>query len=168
VEPVNWTPEREAEFSAHVVLYYTGIRRIAKNLLTQVVGSYLAREVATVQVLHSIKTLAMEMAYAMREGEWGYLGQLIQRHWELNQVLDPNTTNAPINALLETVRPYITGAKLAGAGGGGFMMMVARDPDAARELRHRLSHATPLGVPSGPGALYDFEIANQGLLVRKS
>jgi len=168
VEPVNWTPEREAEFSAHVVLYYTGIRRIAKNLLTQVVGSYLAREVATVQVLHSIKTLAMEMAYALREGEWGYLGQLIQRHWELNQVLDPNTTNAPINALLETVRPYITGAKLAGAGGGGFMMMVARDPDAARELRHRLSHATPLGVPSGPGALYDFEIANQGLLVRKS
>lgn len=37
------------------------------------------------------------------------------RHWQLNQILDPHTSNAPINSLLERVRPYISGAKLAGA-----------------------------------------------------
>jgi fucokinase len=135
VQPVAWSAQRQAEFAERLVLCYTGIRRMAKNLLKQVVTSYLAREVATVQVLHSIKTLAMEMAYAMGEGEWEYLGQLLDRHWELNKVLDPNTTNAPINRLLDEVRPYVHGVKLAGAGGGGFMILLARDADAAARLK---------------------------------
>jgi len=158
VEPVGWSAEREAEFCERLVLYYTGIRRIAKDLLRQVVGRYLARETEAVQVLHSIKTLASEMAWAMREGEWEQLGQLLDRHWQLNQVLDPNTTNAPINALLEECRPYLAGAKLAGAGGGGFLLLLARDPEAARKLRTRLSGRAP-------GALQDFQIAKDGLRV---
>ena len=101
VEPVPCP----AGFAERFVLYYTGIRRIAKDLLGQVVGRYLAREVQAVQVLHSIKTLAVEMAYAMKESDWDYLGSLLDRHWQLNQILDPHTTNAPINALLERVRP---------------------------------------------------------------
>ena len=46
VQPVPWTAEREAEFESRLVLYYTGIRRVARDLLQQVVGSYLARETA--------------------------------------------------------------------------------------------------------------------------
>jgi len=159
VEPVGWTEDRKAAFARRFLLYYTGIRRVAKDLLRQVVGRYLAREVHAVQVLHSIKTLATEMAYALREGEWDYLGALIDRHWELNQVLDPHTTNAPINTMLQEVRPHISGAKLAGAGGGGFLMLLAKDEDEASRLRRKLR------APSAtlPGRLYDFEITGQGL-----
>jgi fucokinase len=153
VEPVQCP----AAFAERFVLYYTGIRRIAKDLLAQVVGRYLAREVQTVQVLHSIKTLAVEMAYAMRESDWDYLGSLLDRHWLLNQILDPHTTNAPINALLEQVRPYISGAKLAGAGGGGFLMLLAKSPDDAQDLRRFLA-----SLP-GPGALYEWAVAPLGL-----
>jgi fucokinase len=161
VEPIGWTLERQAEFAQRFLLYYTGIRRIAKDLLRQVVGSYLAREVATVQVLHSIKTLAVEMAYAMREGTWDYLGRLLDRHWQLNQILDPHTTNAPINGLLEELRPFLAGAKLAGAGGGGFLLLLARDPQAAAALK---VHLSSLGGAL-PGALYPFQIAHDGLRV---
>jgi len=122
-----------------------------------VVGRYLAREVQAVQVLHSIKTLAVEMAYAMKESDWPYFGELLDRHWKLNQVLDPHTTNAPINNLLHQVRPYIFGAKLAGAGGGGFLMLLARSPGHAHQLRHFLS-ALP-----GPGSLHEWAIAPRGL-----
>ncbi|HWR51701.1 MAG TPA: hypothetical protein VN428_11375 [Bryobacteraceae bacterium] len=159
VQPLTWSPERQAEFSERMVLYYTGIRRIAKGLLNQVVGSYLAREVSTVQVLHSIKTLAVEMAYALQEGEWDYAGQLLNRHWKLNKVLDPHTTNAPINALLDLAAPHISGAKLAGAGGGGFLILLAHDPDAAAKLRGLLSTLT------GPARLYQYKIANDGLRI---
>ena len=159
VEPLAWSAEREAEFKDRFILYYTGIQRLAKNLLAQIVRSYLAREVSTIQVLHSIKTLATEMAYAMREGEWDYLGQLLERHWHLNQVLDPNTTNAPINALLREMQPWLAGAKLAGAGGGGFLMLLAKSPEAARTLRARL------GRGDLPGKLQDYAIAPQGLHV---
>ena len=159
VQPVAWSPERQQEFTDRFVLYYTGIRRVAKNLLAQVVGSYLAREVAPVQVLHSIKTLAVEMAYAMAEGEWAYLGSLLDRHWSLNQILDPHTTNTPINALLDAARPYLAGAKLAGAGGGGFLMLLATDPQAAIALKARLSQGDL------PGAVYAYTIAEEDLRV---
>jgi fucokinase len=160
VEPVPWTADREAEFERLTVLFYTGIRRVARDLLQQVVGSYLARETATVQVLHSIKTLAVEMSYAMREGDWPHLGHLLDRHWELNRVLDPNTTNAPINQLLEAVRPYIHGVKLAGAGGGGFLILLARE-DAVADLRAFLEQR----AEASGGAIHDWRVARQGLRI---
>ena len=160
VQPVAWTEERAAEFESLTVLFYTGIRRVARDLLQQVVGSYLGRETACVQVLHSIKTLAMEMSYAMREGDWDYLGSLLDRHWELNRVLDPNTTNAPINLLLEAVRPYIRGVKLAGAGGGGFLILLARS-DRVHDLRQFLKER----AASAGGDIYNWCVAREGLRV---
>lgn len=159
VQPLAWDITRQQAFEERFVLYYTGIRRIARNLLAEIVGRYLARESATVQVLHSIKTLALEMSHAMCDGEWTYLGQLLDRHWHLNQQLDPHTTNAPINALLQDVRPYLAGAKLAGAGGGGFVMMLAKDVEAAGELRERLA------TGGFPGELYNCAIADEGLRI---
>jgi fucokinase len=163
VQPVGWSDERQAEFCQHLVLCNTGIQRMAKGLLRQVVSRYLARETATIQVLHSIKTLAVEMSYAMAEGDWKHLGELLDRHWQLNQVLDPNTTNAPINAILDRARPYIYGAKLAGAGGGGFLMLLARDPEAATALRNALSEKT-----SERRAFVPYSIAKEGLRAQSS
>ncbi|MGC4051061.1 MAG: L-fucokinase [Paludibaculum sp.] len=160
VQPVGWSAQRQEEFQRRFVLHYTGIRRIAKGLLTQVVGGYLAREVGVVQVLHSIKTLAVEMAYAMREGEWGYLGELMQRHWLLNQQLDPHTTNAPINQVLGALQPYLAGAKLAGAGGGGFLMLLAKDEEAAGRMKAVLRQ--------GPGRVYEWAVAEEGLRVEQA
>jgi galactokinase/mevalonate kinase-like predicted kinase len=161
VQPVAWTEERREDFCQHLVLYNTGIQRMAKDLLRQVVSRYLARETATIQVLHSIKTLAVEMSYAMIEGDWEHLGGLLDRHWQLNQILDPNTANAPINALLDRARPYIHGAKLAGAGGGGFLMLLARDPAAAVALRNVLSIET-----LGRGGIVSYRVAEEGMRIR--
>ncbi|HUV70101.1 MAG TPA: hypothetical protein VMW15_10595, partial [Terracidiphilus sp.] len=160
VQPVAWSDERQKEFCQRLVLYNTGIQRMAKDLLRQVVSRYLARETATIQVLHSIKTLAVEMSFAMVEGDWKYLGDLLNRHWQLNQILDPNTTNAPINAILDRAQPYIYGAKLAGAGGGGFLMLLARDPQAALALRAALSLDAP---PTG--GIVPYRIAGDGLRI---
>ena len=137
-QPLDWNAGRRAEFQRLLVLAPTGIARVAKNLLQQVVGRYLGRETAALQVLHSIKTLALEMGHALREGSWDHLGGLLDRHWELNQILDPHTTNPAIDQQLAEVRPWIRGAKLAGAGGGGFFILLARDEEAARVLRIRL------------------------------
>jgi fucokinase len=158
VQPVPWTNELATEFERRTVLFYTGIRRVARDLLQQVVGSYLARETACVQVLHSIKTLALEMSYAMQEGDWDHLGDLLNRHWELNKLLDPNTTNAPINALLDSLRPFTSGIKLAGAGGGGFLILLARS-DKVEALRRFLQER----AGSAGGAIHDWRIAREGL-----
>lgn len=163
IQPVVWTAERKAEFEDLIVLYYTGIHRIARNLVQEVVGRYLARETKCVQILHSIKSLAMEMAHALEEGDWDHLGSLLDRHWRLNQVLDPKTTNAQISSVLEHVRPWIRGAKLAGAGGGGFLILIARSPEAAGELRRSLQQ----DCAGMRGAVFDCKIASEGLRVSR-
>jgi fucokinase len=160
VQPVLWTEERQAEFSERFVLYNTGIQRMAKDLLRQVVLRYLARETATIQVLHSIKTLAVEMSYAMCEGDWPHLGKLLDRHWQLNQRLDPHTANAPILAILDRARPWIHGAKLAGAGGGGFLMLLAKGPEEAAALRAVLASEA-----QGKAAVVSYRIAREGFRI---
>jgi fucokinase len=122
-----------------MLLYYTGIQRLAKDRLQQVVGRYLARETAVIQVLHHVKSIAFEMSYAIRAGDWDYLGALMDRHWELNQILDPYTTNSLINALLRDLRPHLAGAKLAGAGGGGFLILVSKSQRDTLAMRTKLA-----------------------------
>ena len=159
VEPVGWSLSRQEEFNSRFLVYYTGVRRLAKGLLSQIVGKYLARDTRTIEILHSIKTLAVEMAYAMRAGEWEYFGDLLNRHWRLNQELDPNTTNARVSALLEAVECHTCGAKLAGAGGGGFILLFAKSPAAAAEIHRMLEHG------GGESArFYPYEICERGIV----
>jgi fucokinase len=160
VQPVACSALRQAELQERLVVYYTGIRRVARDLLRQVVARYLHRETTAVQVLHAIKTFAVEMSFAIDQGEWEHLGELIDRHWELNQILDPHTTNSAIESLLESVRPYVYGAKLAGAGGGGFLILLARNAASARDLRSLLARRSAAG-----GALYACRIALDGFRI---
>jgi fucokinase len=161
VREIRLSPERARELESMVVLAWTGITRVAKNLLQEVVGRYLARETRAVEVLHSIKTLALEMAHAIENGEWDYFGELLNRHWELNKVLDPNTTNAPIEAMLARLSPHLRGAKLAGAGGGGFLILLAKSAQDAEMLREALAgESAPLG-----GAVHGWRLAPEGLRV---
>jgi fucokinase len=160
LQPVRWTQETQAEFESLVVLYSTRIRRVARGLLRRV-GRYFARETACLPVLHSIKTMAMEMAPAPQDGEWDRLGELLGHPWELNRILEPNTANAPVNALLEAARPLIRGAKIAGAGGGGFPVLPARSPAARREPQMFLGQNA-----AQPGGATDWHIASEGLRVK--
>jgi len=59
------------------------------------------------------------------------------------------------------VRPYIYGAKLPGAGGGGFLFMVCRSPEAALSVKAMLE-----AEPSNERArFFDFDISDEGLVV---
>jgi galactokinase/mevalonate kinase-like predicted kinase len=114
------------------LLYYTGITRLAKNILQQVVGRYLSRDRHAMQTLEQIHALPARVAHAMGRKNLAEFGRCIDVAWELNKQLDPNSTNDRVEEVLQRVRPYVHGAKLLGAGGGGFLLMVCKSPgDAA-------------------------------------
>jgi fucokinase len=84
--------------------------------------------------------------------------------WRLNKALDPDSTTPEIEAVLGSVREHIHGARLLGAGGGGFLLIVAKSPDDARALRHRLES----DPPNPQARFFDFAVAQEGLTITVS
>ncbi|MBN1346452.1 MAG: hypothetical protein JXQ73_27435 [Phycisphaerae bacterium] len=143
------------------LLYYTGITRLAKNILQQVVGRYLSRDRVALATLGRIHTLPADVAEAMAKKDLASFGETVDMAWRLNKQLDPNSSNEAVEALLDRVRSYVHGAKLLGAGGGGFLLMVCRSTDHAEALMHLLRRDPPNDL----ARFFDFGISHDGLVV---
>lgn len=146
------------------LLYYTGLTRLAKNILERIVGRYLDRHRATMATLRGIARLPPAMKKAMESGDIESFGRLIGDAWRLNRQLDPESSTPQIDHLLEKLAPHLFGAKLAGAGGGGFLFLVCRSPESAAAVRDFLT-ATPLNPRA---RLFDYRINKAGLVVTGS
>ena len=134
IETVPLDAAKRQAVSERLVLIYTGQRRLAKNLLRSVMGRWMARDPEMVAILRDIAELAAAMRGYLLEGQLGAVGELLSEHWALNKRMDPGCTNPFIDELFEVCSPYLTGAKLAGAGGGGFAFGLAHDAEAKAEL----------------------------------
>ncbi len=146
------------------LLYYTGVTRLAKNILAQVVGRYLDRDRAAMETLRQMKVVARHVAAACERRDVQRFGELVDVVWELNKQLDPNSTNDAVEELLARIRPHVWGAKLLGAGGGGFLLMIAKSPNDAAAIREVLD-----GNPVNDRArFFDYDISREGLTVTVS
>jgi galactokinase/mevalonate kinase-like predicted kinase len=143
------------------LLYYTGITRLAKNILQQVVGRYLNRDRQAMATLRHIGSLARDVMDAFIRKDIERFGRLMDVAWQLNKQLDPNSSNDEIEALFARVQPHLFGGKLLGAGGGGFMLMICRSPEDAAAVRQMLEREPP----NARARFFDFSISRQGLVV---
>jgi len=143
------------------LLYYTGLRRLAKNILSEVVGHYLSRDRTSMGTLRELHAYPLLMAEAMTRKSMAEFGQLIDYAWKLNKRLDPGCTTPVIEGILSRVGPCIYGAKLLGAGAGGFLLMVCKSLDDAAAVRRTLE-AEP---PNARARFFDYRISREGLVV---
>jgi fucokinase len=146
IEPVKLSPEVKVELASRLMLVYTGRQRLAKNLLRSVMGRWMARDPEMVWIQQEIARLAVAMRDALEAGDVDGFGELLSEHWVINRRMDPGCTNDFIDHLFEVMSPHISGGKLAGAGGGGFAIVIARSINAARDLAAALA-AHYLGTP---------------------
>ncbi len=143
------------------LLYYTGITRLAKGILAHVVGHYLQRDRATMATLQRIRGLAPQVADAMSRRDLAAFGEHVATAWDLNKELDPGSSNDAVEDLLSRIGPHVHGAKLLGAGGGGFILMVCKSPDHGRKVCALLEQSPP-----NPRArFFDYQINTTGLVV---
>ncbi len=143
------------------LLYYTGIRRLAKNILHYVVGTYLDRDRAALETLQRLHAFPPLMAEAMAGKDMKTFGELIDVAWNLNKQIDPDSTTEVIEKILRKIQPLIYGAKLLGAGGGGFLLIVCRSPQDALAARQELVE----NPPNERARFFDFAISSEGLAV---
>ncbi len=147
--------------NGQTLLYYTGITRLAKDILGQVVGRYLDRDRKTLFTLKQIHSLARQVAEAMSRKDIRAFGKLVSAAWELNKQLGPNSTNDEVERLFSRIQPYIFGAKLLGAGGGGFLLMVCKSAEDAGKVRIMLDTE-----PANERArFFNYDVNREGLVV---
>ncbi len=143
VQPVHTAPSVAEAFGQRLLLVYTGQQRLAKNLLRSITSRWMARDREVVFFLGEIARLALAMRDALSAGDLDSFGALLAEHWARGKRMDPGCTNPFIDDLFETMRPYICGGKLAGAGGGGFVIAVTRSLEAVQALDLALAQRYP-------------------------
>ncbi|HVU35784.1 MAG TPA: bifunctional fucokinase/fucose-1-phosphate guanylyltransferase [Opitutaceae bacterium] len=153
-----------ADANQTLLLYYTGMTRLAKGILKEIVQDMFLGRFETLQTLAAIRANAQTLFRAIQQNNGDAMRRCIGRSWELNKQLDSGTSTPEIESILEKCGPDLVSAKLLGAGGGGYILFCARDSKAGQRIRDRLEKHPP----NARSRFIDFEIANSGLEVTVS
>jgi fucokinase len=134
------TPEKEVleELQERMALIYTGQRRLARNLLREVVGKYIGSNENSIQVLYEIQRVAVMMKFELEKGNLEAFTNLLNEHWELSKRLDAGCTNTCIDQIFLSCEDMIAGKMICGAGGGGFLQVILKKGYTKEQLRQRI------------------------------
>ena len=138
LEPVRIPGEAMRELQERFALIYTGQRRLARNLLRDVVGSYLCGRRETLEALSGMERLAVLMKFELEKGNIDAFAELLNAHWELSLKLDGGASNTCIDQIFKACEDLIDGRFIAGAGGGGFLQVILKKGVTHRQLDERL------------------------------
>lgn len=143
---VRWLPDSlftDAQFQPCHLLYYTGITRTAKDILAEIVRGMFLSDTHRLALLDEMHAHALELYDAILQGNFQRMGRLVGKTWKQNQSLDNGTNPPAVQSVIRQIEDLCLGLKLPGAGGGGFLYMVAKDPDAAMRIRRTLTDNPP-------------------------
>ncbi|XP_026570118.1 L-fucose kinase isoform X1 [Pseudonaja textilis] len=129
----------------HLLLLYTGKTRLARNLLQDVLRNWYARLPTVVETASALVSNAEECAQALKQGDLALLGQCMNRYWLQKKQMAPGCEPLVVRQIMEVLQPHVYGQSLAGAGGGGFLCLVTKEPRNWVALREVLAEAAVLG-----------------------
>ena len=92
------------------------------------------------------------------------MGRLLRINWTQNQRLDNGTNPEAVARLTTLVDDLSLGYKLPGAGGGGYLYMVAKDPEAAARIRRVLTE----NRQNASARFVDMSLSDVGLQISRS
>ena len=138
VARVEIPEESKKELNDRFVLIYTGQRRLARNLLRDVVGRYVGNEPDSIYALNEIQKTAALMRFELERGNIDEFANLLNYHWNLSKKIDQGSTNTLIDQIFASVEDLISGKLVCGAGGGGFLQVILKKDVTKNQLRERL------------------------------
>jgi D-glycero-alpha-D-manno-heptose-7-phosphate kinase len=109
------------DLQRNIMLFYTGVTRSANSILAE----QTANIKATRDQLDLLRDLAGLAADRLRCGDVDAVGEAMRKSWEAKRQLAAGISNAEIDMAVErALEAGATGAKLTGAGGGGFLLVI--------------------------------------------
>ena len=164
---LRWAPTpffEQSHMQSSMLLYYTGVTRVARSILADIVRGLFLNRPEHLAVIKSIGAHARHFYQVLLQHDVDRFAEGLCESWRLNQLLDPGTNVPEVEALIARCGSALAGCKLAGAGGGGFLLMQAQDPEAAHWIRQTLEQE-----PSNARARFvDWSVSDAGMQITRS
>jgi D-glycero-alpha-D-manno-heptose-7-phosphate kinase len=153
VRPVTVAPDRVRELNAHLMLFYTGIKRTASTVAQTYVNGIDDRR----RQLRIMKDLVDEgIAILNSRADLSGFGHLLHEAWLTKRSLSTSVSNPEVDQMYASARAAgALGGKLTGAGGGGFLLLFV-PPERHADVRAALD--TLIHVP------FKFEFSGSQIL----
>jgi D-glycero-alpha-D-manno-heptose-7-phosphate kinase len=149
--PLGLSQLESERLASHLSLFYTGITRQAQGILR----SQDARTEANKESLAKMRGLAEATRDALLAHDYERLGRLLDDGWQLKRTLSQGISTEAIDAAYARARSAgAYGGKVAGAGGGGFLLVV-HPAGQSREIAAALPgmRHLPVRISSGGSQL---------------
>ena len=164
---IKWLPNQlfsNRETSDLMLLYYTGVTRVARDILGEIVKAMFLNSHSHLEIFSEMKAHAKETFDSILSNDYEGLAEKVAISWDFNQQLDEGTNPPVIQSIIKKVNKYLLGYKLLGAGGGGYLFMFSKSADAAIKTRHALESKPP----NSRARFVDFNISQSGFQVSRS
>lgn len=124
VTPVRLPEEALVDLEQNLMLFFTGSSRNSSAILEGQDQSVRQNETSTVQALTALKKLVPQMRNTLLSGDLAGFGALMDESWSIKKTVSDKISNARIDKIYETAKECgALGGKIAGAGGGGFLLL---------------------------------------------
>ena len=136
VTPITVGADRIRELAAHLMLFYTGIKRTASSIAATFVAGIDDRR----RQLRIMRDLVDEsISIVSGDRDIREFGELLHEAWLAKRSLSATISNSEVDALYDAARAAgAIGGKLIGAGGGGFFLLFV-PPAKQQSVRETLN-----------------------------
>jgi D-glycero-alpha-D-manno-heptose-7-phosphate kinase len=119
-EPLVMDEDRREQLASQLMLFYTGMTRQSGGILQEQRGNIASR----LDLLRAMRDQVEQVRTCLRDGCFDDIGTILHEGWRLKRQLAGPISNSSIDRMYELARKAgATGGKIAGAGGGGFMLL---------------------------------------------
>lgn len=140
VIPVRLDFKRRSDFQNHLLLFFTGISREARNVLAEQVINIEKK----IEVLKQMSDSVFPFRDKLISGDFEGLGQMLYDSWLLKKTLATNISNSIIDDFYTAgLNAGAWGGKILGAGGGGCLLFIA-SPSFKQAIREVLSRTAQI------------------------
>lgn len=126
VNPLKLRKDIINELNHSLILAYVGGSHNSSEILDKQIKNVKNKNEKSVEAMHEIKNIAIEMKNALVIGKLGKFGLLMDKAWNYKKQMASGISNEKIDKIYEEAKKAgALGGKISGAGGGGFMFFFA-------------------------------------------
>lgn len=139
VNPLRLREETIFELEHSLMLAYIGGSHNSSSILEKQIANVANKREDSVESMHELKRLAIEIKNALVIGDLKKFGWLLDESWQNKKKMADGISNETIDNIYEIAKKNgALGGKISGAGGGGFMFFFS-DADKKYDLVKALS-----------------------------